>query len=313
MAVFPDELIKIFLFLTIFVIALNSFVNGFAKVHPEIKELTGFRTMNDIPACDFSENSLNQEIFNYPISYTESDIQFPDFWNVETDEIDFWADSGSYPLVNIEADSNLDVGRDGSEYLHLSDSAETGQYTIDFNLDPRDSELSSVPDDYSGTILNTIDGYVDVGEDQNIGVDVRVLSDVGEEDYNVSYQNNYVLDNSSKIRYILDLDGYEISDTDKWLRITINFDETGNTDYVARFNELSVYGERVETYGINDRLECSVLVVQEWGKSLFIDTGITVLDGVFTVLGSFMFIISVILSGLLIILGLIVSAFTVFI
>jgi len=307
--VVPDEVIKIFMFFTVFIVALNSFISGFSEVHPEISEVSSYQSMDEIPECQFSDESFNQRILEYPAVFTATETGWF-YWVSDTQIIqDVWVESGSYTDVNIDTSSKF-ITQEPS--LYLRDGEVNGLYTIDFSLRPGSSWNNDTTEDYVGTFLNTMELYADVGPDQNIGVDVRLL---GPESagYPVNYQNNYVINDENTSRHILDLDGYEVTPGDRWLRVSFQIDETSNQDYEAQVNEFSIYGDKSRTYEIRDYLLCSVRMVQSWGKSLFIDTGITVIDGMFTVLGGIMYVISIVISAVLLLLGIIVAVLTTFI
>jgi len=304
MAVVPDELIKIFMFLTVFVVALNSFTNGFAQVHEEIEQMSSYTPMGEIDECQFSENSFNQGIFSYP--YVEAITNRGLLWFLTERKTvqEVWVDSGSYIDLTVETDSRVMTDE---KSLRLAEGEESGIYQVDFNLWPDDDRA-----DYVGTYLNTISTYADIKEDHNVVVNVKVFekNDSGDGDLPISYQNDYVIDDPNKSNFILDLDGYKVTEDDKWIRVSFVIDETTNISSESTINEFTIYGETVRTYDVRDYVRCSVLMVQSWGRSLFLDTGITALDGVFSVLGSIMFMISSIIAGLLILLGLAVAVMT---
>lgn len=301
--VVPDEVIKIFMFFTVFVVTLNFFVNGFARVHEDIESISGYEPMSEIDECDFSENSFNRQLWKFPDIYTPDDRGWFGLWDsINNIPEPLWVNSGTYHELNIKTDSRMVTGGDE---LYLADGEESGIYTLDFNLWPHEDIA-----DYEGTILNTIDSYADIGPNQTVIYDVRVLSGQ-QEPYTVEFQEDYILDDPDTTNEILDLNGYEIGPEDKWLRISILIDESENSGYQAEINEFSVYGEKTETYEIRDYISCSVVSIQSWGKSLFLDTGISVLDGIFAVMGSVAFIVSTIIAGLLLLLGIIISVLSV--
>lgn len=297
--VVPDEVIKIFMFLTVFVVALNFFVNGFARVHEDVEEISSYEPMSEISECDFSENSFNRQLWKFPDIYTPDDRSWFGLWD-DISNIDetVWVNSGTYHELNIKTDSRMVTGQDE---LYLADGEESGIYTLDFNLWPEEDIA-----DYEGTILNTIDSYADVGPNQTIIYDVRVLSGQ-QEPYTLEYQKDYIVDDPDKTNEVLDLNGYEIGPEDKWLRVSITIDESQNSQYQAEVNEFSVYGEKTETYDVRDYISCSVVSIQSWGKSLFLDTGIPIIDGIFNVLGVMMYLVSVLISAVFLTIGIIIS------
>lgn len=301
MGVFPDKMITYFVYVLVTVSTFSFLVNGLASVHEEIDEVSGTDWFNRSSVCDFSQDERNEIILDYPNNYQRRGLfyrLFPSTIETPGSEI-FWADSGDYASHTIEAQEGWTTGEDNLYLTPGQDSPASGNYYIRWGLQNEPKELK-------GTTLNTLSAYVSLVNESEFIVDVRIV----DENNSVSFQKDFNLGNESTINYVLDLEGYEIKPTDEILQVTITgIDERATIqEPMSEFKEFKIYGEYIETYNLKDYSECSIKMVLDMGTSLYLDTGIPVIDGLMSVFGTIAFLVSVVIALILFVLSLGISA-----
>jgi len=292
---FPDEGIRIFVFVALFLFSFHTFMSFAVNSFDDLDEFTEMRSMDEIPQCDFEhfEDPDYQDlrrIFSLPAEYGGL---LPVWLNPFVDEETIWYGRGSYQNYEVFP-YNVSVG---SSDLYLMDGKDAGSYIVRYDL-----TTGFIWDDMEGIYLGQWDHYYNIDENQTFIWSWKIVDNQGnvsdEGDLVFSYDDIGVeeFDESSYSQTI----DYEITDEDQYLQLSIflisdDYETFGSPIY----DSFVLQGaERVKP-NIKDFVDCSIMVILEWGRAGFIDSGIGWLDTIFFVFGSLGFIVSILIAVIL--------------
>ena len=292
----PDEALKIFFFFVVVLVSFNVMMAGLSQVHDEVDELTAMENPLEYPQCQWLDDGYVDAgtVLDFPLS-EEGGLPFIGVLEPDT----YWRAEGRWrnpdreiQLTNIKFDNGF-----LPHYLEWDGEGDLGVYTHDIFVEGRGR--FGFGSDFTDHRFEDIEVYYnELESNQTLRVTTRLIGQDGsflkEDVFELSDENTVDNVNNTRIRKNL---SYELNESVRSFVVNFNL----MSDDFAEFDSPRVRGYTVNAVEkseieIRNRVDCAILVILEVGRAGFLNTGISLIDGFFYIVGAIVFVVALIIT-----------------